>query len=199
MMHAIKLQETQTELPLSLLDVTFDVRNRKEIEHAKSLYQLAKRAKRHVVIDGKDAESFRECAAGHFTIEALGHRDLGQCSLQIFDETGDRRIMWRPDRPGEVKDAAKLFKEYLAKGWKAYAIHRLDPHQKGVRVYEFDPDLDEVVFDDRTLMDKLKNFDNLITIRASSAGDQKVGIKERLKKFVERFDEVKLLPKTYPG
>lgn len=195
MMQAIKIQDHAVEIPPGMLEVSFDLKNRKEIEHAKSLYQQAKRMKRHIVVEGKDVESFRECTGGQFTIEASGHRDLGQCSLHIFDATGDRRIMWRPDRPDEVKDAAKLFQEYIKKGWKAYAIHRIDPHQRGVRVYGFDPELDEVVFDDRTLMEKLKNFDKLLGTKDTD----KQTITQKLKKFVERFDEVKLLPKTYPG
>lgn len=199
-MQALKQVEIQANLPLSLMDVSFDLKSKREIEYAKSLYQMAKRSKRHIVVNGKDAESFRDCAGGQFTIEALGHRDLGQCSIHIFDATGDRRIMWRPDRPDEVKDAAKLFKEYLAKGWKAYAVHRVDPHQRGLRVYDFDPDLDEVVFDDRTLLDKLKNFDKIITAgKTTNTGEAKTTIRQKLQKFVESFDEVKLLPKTYPG
>jgi hypothetical protein len=199
-MKALAINKAYQEIPSGRSEIQFNPANRREVEEAKHLYQRARLQGRFIQIEGKDVDSFRPCAAGSFVIEAEGSRDTDQMALHIFDETGDRRIMWRPSNPTEVKEAAALFNEYIKKGWKAYAIHRLDPHARGTRVYEFDGDMDEVVFDDRTNAEKLAGFTDMIAQAAKKSMDvQKVTLKQKLKKFAESFDHVKLLPKTYPG
>jgi len=198
-MSAKKIEIVET-LSSSAMEVSFNPAKLKEMEHAKSLYREAKRLGRFVLVEGKDAESFRECAAGHFTIEAEGVRDEGQLALHIFDKTGDRRIMWRPDRPKEVKEAAALFNEYLKKGWKPYAVHRLDPKARGVRIHSFNPELDEIIFDDETIEEKLKGVEELTKVSKSrrTAAPTRT-VKERLSSFSKKFNEVKMLPKSMPG
>lgn len=196
MNQATELIPTES-LPSWRSEVCFSVSNRKQVEEAKSIYQQAKAAKRVMTVDDLPLNSFRECALrGFFHIEAEGHGDLNLLALHVIDETGDRRPMWRMDDPEQVKQAAKMFDEYIKKGWKAYAVHRLDPKLKGVRVYSFDPTLEEVIFDDQTIEDKLKNFAQAIVTKAE---EKKTTISQKLKKFAEQFDEIKLLPKTTPG
>jgi len=178
----------------------FDPMNRKQVEEIKKIYQVLKREGRTLLgLGGKKVESFQDVLE-HGMLEALavGDDNLDLMALRILDETGDRRILWNIQRPEDVKQASALFQEYIAKGWKAYAIHRMDPKLRGVRVLEFNPDLEEVVFDDRTEAEKLKNFDRIFK---EPKADSLTGASrtEKLKKFAERFNEVKLLPKKLPG
>jgi hypothetical protein len=67
-------------------------------------------------------------------------------------------------------------------------------------VYEFNHELDEVIFDDRTNAEKLSGFTDMIAQAAKRSLEvKKTTLTQKLKRFAETFDHVKLLPKTYPG
>ena len=197
MMAARKLLK-QT-LASGRVEVSFSPGNRQEIEDAKSTYRRAREQGRRMLSGEVEVKSFRDVIhRGYFMIEAERAEDLTSFAFHIFDESGDRRPMWRADRPDEVQAAALLFKEYIDKGWKAYAVSRLDPQARGLRVYEFDPLLEEVIFDDRTTLEKLKGFPEKLGIK-DQVTQGKERIRANLKKFAEQLDEIKLLPKTFPG
>jgi hypothetical protein len=199
MTAALKMKP-EVEIPSWQTDVSFNPANKKDAEYAKTLFRQAKLVGRHILIEGKPVENFRQCMAGFFQIEAEGQRDESALAIHVMDKTGDRRPVWRMDDPDEVKHAAKLFDEYIKKGWKAYAIHRSDPNLKGVRVYEFDPTLEEVIFDDRSVAEKVKNFTQaLVKNEVKKVVAEKKTIKEKLKKFTKSFSEIKMLPRTTPG
>jgi hypothetical protein len=71
----------------------------------------------------------------------------------------------------QVQEAKVLFDEYVGKGWKPYAIDKYG--NMGKRIRRFDSSLEEIVFDDNSTYP--------------------------LKKFGERFKEVKMMPRTFPG
>lgn len=199
-MKALAFKSNFQEVPEGRVEMMFDPTKRREVEEAKHLYQQARLQGRFIQVDGKDVESFRPCASGAFTIEPLGSRDLNKITTHVFDETGDRRIMWDVNSPAEVKEAAKLFDEYIKKGWKAYGIHRLDPKARGTRIYSFDADMEEIEFDDRSLAEKLAGLPDVIADMVKNKKEEKRSmVREKLKRFAETFDQVKLLPKTYPG
>lgn len=95
-----------------------------------------------------------------------------QALLQILDESGDQRLIWDADNKAEIARAAKKFAEYLEKGWKPYAI--TVNGKRGKRIHSFDPEREEIVFDDRTT-------------------------KQKLSEFVKSFKTIRMLPKTFPG
>lgn len=197
MTAAEQLAPIADSIPAWRTEVSFSVTDKKQVEEAKTLYRRAKLYKRIITVNGNEAFNFRTILEqGTMHIEAEGHGDLNLLALHVIDKTGDRRPIWRMDDPEQVKLAAEMFDEYIKKGWKAYAVHRLDPKLKGVRVYSFDPALEEVIFDDQTIEDKLKNFAQAIVTKAE---EKKTTISQKLKKFAEQFDEIKLLPKTTPG
>lgn len=201
MTAAEKVQTIPTDLPPWKTEIAFDTRNKKQVEEAKALYQQAKLAGRAIKTNGNDAFNFRVILEqGFMQIEPEGHGNENLLALHIIDKTGDRRPIWRMDDPEEVEKAAELFNEYIKKGWKAYAVHRSDPNKKGVRVYEFDPTLEEVIFDDVPMSAKIKNFaDAMVKNEIKKAEDSKSKVKQKIKKFARSFSEIKMLPKTVPG
>lgn len=64
--------------------------------------------------------------------------------LRVLTKNGDDRYTWDRTNPREVREAFSKFKEYLAKGYTAYAVTA--GGQKGHRLDDFDPSLGEVVF-----------------------------------------------------
>ena len=95
-----------------------------------------------------------------------------QMLLQILDESGDQRIIWDAEEKAEVAKAAKKFADYLERGWKAYAIDVSG--KKGKRIHSFDPEREEILFDDRTT-------------------------KQKLADFAKSFKSIRMLPKTLSG
>jgi hypothetical protein len=166
----------------------------------KSIYLEAKRQGRTVKINNtEEAKTFQDCVReGQMILEPLGQKDLSLIAFNIIDKTGDRRIVWDCTDPDQVHEAFNLYTEMVAKGWKAYAVHRWDANRRGLRIYGFDAETEEIIFDDRTVDEKLKNFD--MTFGQSSGEEKEVTtIRQKLSKFAETFSEIKLQPKTYPG
>jgi len=165
------------ELVSDRMRVEWDTKNQKQTEKYKDFYRKALGAGRKILSpgDGKTLlGSFREVLEhGGFLV---GEPELteSQFAMRLFNETGDTRLIWDSGRPKEVQEAARLFEEYLAKGWRAYAI---DPkgNKTSRRIYGFSSTLEEVFIDDTKTT------------------------KERLSTFVKSFKEIKMTPKTYPG
>jgi hypothetical protein len=164
----------QTEaLHNSGLRVEFNPNNKKETEEAKKRFRQAKGEYRKILSVAREpithfSETLKE---GGFIVDET---EVGenQLAMHLIDKTGDQRIIWDMTAQHEVKEAAKKFEEFAAKGWKAYAIDRKG--KRGMRIFSFDAEREEVIFDDRTT-------------------------KEKLKDFVSKFREIKMQPRTYPG
>jgi len=173
----------------SAMRVEWDPSNRKETEEAKSKYIDARRRGRQIFLIDKErsAECFRETNGG-FIIQA---KELGETEFaaRIFDENGDRRIIWDRNDPLQMKEASELFYDYIKRGWKCYGTDRHG--NKSKRIQAFDPGKQEIIFDETSTSEKLEKFAK----KFKSA----LSIPQKLQKFVETFKEVKLLPRTYPG
>lgn len=156
----------------------WDRKDRKQIEEAKTFYRQAKAQGRRVVDqDGNPVTVFRS------DLEALvvigTELEENQFAIHVLDKTGDRRLIWNANHEDEIKEASKLFNEYIKKGWKAYGT-RADG-TKSRRIRFFDPIAQEIFFDDKP---------------------DKSSIGQKLKDFVGavgQFREVKMIPKTRPG
>lgn len=61
-------------------------------------------------------------------------------------ESGDDRVVWDRRDPEQIKDAAKLFNELIAKGQIAYAIGPDGKTDKNRQLTEFDATLEEIMF-----------------------------------------------------
>jgi hypothetical protein len=151
--------------------IEFDPLNRRQVDEAKAQWIEAKQAGRQITdFAGKPLESFRQVLDGFLVVETPVSVD--QIAVRIFDDSGDRRLIWNWNDPDQIAEAKALFEEYLAKGWKPYAVDRGGKIAK--RITRFDWRLEEIVFDE-------------------------TGPRQRLKDFSRAFKEVKLLPRTYPG
>lgn len=151
--------------------VSWDDSSLKDIDQAKKKYLEAKRLGKKIIdLQGNEILSFRP-GLGEFLIST---EDLteGEFRFHILDESGDRIISWNAKDKKQVKEASLKFNEYMEKGYKAYLIDQKG--NRGRRIFSFDVDQEEVVFDDKTT-------------------------REKLMAFAKKFMEIKLLPKTYPG
>lgn len=154
--------------------IEFDFRNKKETEWAKEQYRKARIEKRIIQNENyQEIQAFRE-ALGCFLIKevaVVAH----QISGRVYDDTGDRRIIWDFRDPFEIQDAEKLFNEYVNnKGYRAYGIDRAGHKDKTKRIYNFNSSLEEIIIDE-------------------------TNVKLKLQDFVKSFGEIQLLPKTRPG
>lgn len=156
----------------SAMRITWDEKDKRQIEEAKTHYIRARKEGRKIVAeDGVTRiEAFRSYL-GAFII-AERELSLDEFSFRIFDETGDRRIIWNSQDPREIKEAMKLFQQYMDKGWKAYGINSRGERSR--RINRFDAGSEEVIFDEKTTAQKLA-------------------------KFVETHKRVDVVPRTYPG
>jgi hypothetical protein len=164
----------EIQLHSAPIRVEFDLLNKKEIEWAKTQYRKAREEKRIIQNENyQNISSFRE-ALGCFLIKEIEVSD-DQVSGRIYDETGDRRIIWDFKNPKEIGDAEKLFKEYVInKGYRAYGIDRSGKKDKTKRIYDFNAYLEEIVIDE-------------------------INVKLKLQDFVRAFSEIQMLPRTRPG
>jgi hypothetical protein len=63
--------------------------------------------------------------------------------MRILSENGDDRLTWDREKPNEVKDAYKKFKDFLKKGYKAFIATASG--KKGHSIDEFDPLAEEII------------------------------------------------------
>jgi hypothetical protein len=154
------------------IEVTFDPNHLKQVDEAKRKYIAARNENRIIKdFEGNRLSRFSAVLGGFVIAEQDLHPE--QFAFRIFDDTGDRRIIWNASSPAEIREAKKEFDKYVSKGWKPYAINR--DGSRGKRIYGFDAESQEIIL------------------------DEKGGIREKLKGFAEKFKEVKMMPRTYPG
>lgn len=164
----------QTEqLHNASLRIEFNPLSKKQVDEAKKKYIQAKSEHRKILsVDRTPIGNFSHALRdGGFIVDETETSDT-EMAMHFFDKTGDRRVIWKMSDPDQVKEAAKQFKDYVAKGWKPYAIDRKG--KRGQRIFSFDADAEEIIFEDKTTVEKLANF-------------------------VKKFKEIKLMPKTTPG
>lgn len=180
-------------LNTSQLRIEWDPEDKKQIENAKSYYIKAKKEFR-IIVDLKDTpvEHFKPSLEG-FIIKEV-QTNVNEFAMRIYDETGDRRYMWDSTDISQIKEAAKLFNEYIAKGWKAYAIEASGKKRR--RIFEFDASKEELVFQDISSTEIMEKFDKK-AIELDSK--HSMTSKEKLEKFVKSFKQINVLPKKYPG
>ena len=151
--------------------VTWDPLHKKQVEEAKTLYRQAKSQGREILdAGGQPLPHWSNLGEMVLGLAAQGEHDL---SVRIFDETGDRRLVWDSRDPEQILECETKFNEYLAKGWKAYAVDVKG--KKGRRVYSFSAAREEVYFDDTK------------------------SLKASITSFLKEWGGMHLLPKTYPG
>jgi hypothetical protein len=163
----------QTHIPVHEFLIDWDSNNRNEVEKAKLLYQQARRVKRSIFFT--DTGLIVPCFKPEHEAYLVKKSALSdsQFEMRILDETGDRLIVWDSENHQEVQDAYKMFKEYLDKGWRAYAIG--DGGKKTKRIFSFDPETEEIHF------------------------DEKKSVLEKLSSFARNFKEIQMTPATRPG
>lgn len=155
----------------------WDTNNLKENDKYKLFYIEAKNLGRKIYSpndDEKQLENFREVISeGGFVV---GEKELreGEFAMHLFNETGDTRLIWNSNNKKELEEARKVFEEHIEKGHKAYAINYKGEVTRK-RIYGFEENMEEVFLDEGKTL------------------------KESLKSFVQKFSEIKMVPKTYPG
>lgn len=63
--------------------------------------------------------------------------------FRVLSPNGDDRIVWDRTKPDQVKEAFVKFKEFIAKGFTAFAV--MASGKKGHKISEFDPSLQEIL------------------------------------------------------
>lgn len=179
----------------SAMRIEWDGNDRKQVEEAKTHYRNARKEGRKITdIGGNNIDNFRPSLLG-FIIEETELSE-NEFAVRVFDETGDRRLIWNLADPDQVKEAANLFKEYIAKGWRAYATDNLTGKIRR-RIYEFNPERQEIFFHDKSVEQITKDF---IAAVSKEKKEEKPKLKsESLANFVKSFKNTKLVPRTYPG
>lgn len=162
----------ETALHNSSLRIEFNPKSIKEIDEAKRKYIQARKEGRSVLHpDTREPLGSFPSDLGGFIIDDTNTK-AGDFAIHFIDGSGDQRIIWDIRDKQQLKEAKKKFDEYVAKGWKPYAINR--DGKRGRRIFSFDDKAEEIVFEDKTTREKLANFST-------------------------KFKEVKMLPRTYPG
>lgn len=63
--------------------------------------------------------------------------------MRVLSQNGDDRLTWDRNDPNQVKDAYKKFKDFIKKGYQAFAV--LATGDKGHKLDEFDPLAEEIL------------------------------------------------------
>jgi len=164
---------SNSSIPPHEFFLDWDQNNRKEVERAKLKYQQARKENREIIFTntGKPVPCFKPEHEEYTVLkQALSPT---QFEMRFFDETGDRLLVWDSADPLEVQDAAKMFQDYIDKGWRAYAVG--ENGKKTKRIFSFDPNTEEVHF------------------------DEKKSVLEKLKDFSKTFKQIQVVPPTRPG
>lgn len=180
-------------LNASALRVEWDQEDKKQIEEAKTIYRKAKGEGRIITDIHDNVIQFF-----HPKLEAIKIKEIElketQFSIRFFDETGDRRIIWDSSDPFQIKDAADKFKEYIDKGWRGFATDAKGNRKR--RVYAFDAQKEEVLFEEITDEQILEKFNEKLTKETDKPKLMKT---EKLQNFVKCFNKISALPKTIAG
>jgi hypothetical protein len=168
--------------------------NRKEIEEAKQLYIQARKEGRLIVsVDDKTMpiEHFKPSLYG-FVVKETELSET-QFACQVIDETGDRRLIWDIRFPDQVKEAAKIFADYIAKGWRGYAVDTTGKQRRRIR--QFNAETEEVLFEEISVTDIVATFAE----KAKPVQPPTIQKTDKLKSFIKHFNKTILAPSTYPG
>jgi len=179
----------------SALRIEWDTDNKKEIEEAKAYYRKAKTEGRIVTDVENNVIEFFKPSLGGIVIKETELKEH-EFSVRVYDETGDRRLIWDSSDPKQVKEAMKLFNDYISRGWRAYATC-----EKGVtrrRIHEFDIEHEEVSFEEKPFKMISKEFVESIK-KTSKVEKIELRKKDFFSAFIKHFKKVELVPKTYPG
>jgi hypothetical protein len=176
----------------STLRVEWDQDDKRQVEEAKSVYRKAKQEGR-IVTDMKD----NVIQFFHPRLEGIKVKETelseNQFSIRFFDETGDRRLIWDKTDPLQIKEAADKFKEYLDKGWRAFASD--EKNRKRRRLYGFDAVREEIIFEEISDEQIMENFSDKLVKEEKP----KLTQKEKLSNFVNDFKKISVVPKTVAG
>lgn len=155
----------------SQIQFEWDDGNLAEVEQGKTLYRAARDEGRKILhLDGTTMESFRAKHLGFIIAEKELTED--QFQMNIIDDSGDKILTWDKTRINEIEEAAKIFNEYSSKGWRGYCVNQ--DGTKGKRIHSFDFKKEEILFDDKTIAESLKDF-------------------------ISKVKKITLLPKTHRG
>jgi len=176
----------------SALRIEWDDNDKRQVEEAKTHYRNARKENRLITsLDGEPIAHFKPTLLGFIVKETELKED--EFSVRVFDETGDRRLIWNMKNPDQVKEAAKLFDEYIKKGWRGYTVD--DTGRTRLRIHKFDIDTQEVLFEEKSPTEIMADF----TKAVKSEVKQAVMKTEKIANFVKSFKNTKLVPRTYPG
>ena len=177
----------------SAMRIEWDIDSRKQIEDAKDHYRDAKKAGRLITdLDDNIVEFFRPNLGGFIIKET--ELKQNEFSVRVFDETGDRRLIWDASDLDQIKEAMKLFEDYLAKGWRAYAVDETGKTRR--RIHSFNIATQEVLFEDKPLKQIAADFVAHVKKTSEAA---RVLSKDNFENFVKSFKKTELIPRTYPG
>lgn len=180
-------------LNASALRIEWDEDDKRQVEEAKTLYRKAKQEGR-LITDTKDnvIQFFHPSLQGILIKEV--ELKPTEFSIRFFDDTGDRRLIWDSSDPFQVKEAAETFQSYLDKGWRGFATDTKGRVKR--RVYKFDAEKEEVLFEE---ISDTKILDNFAEKLEKDADKPKVLKSEKLQNFVKAFTRISALPKTQAG
>jgi hypothetical protein len=175
------------------MQIEWDDSDKKQVEEAKKIYQ-------HARMDGRLIVDFKGNAIANFHPSLLGfiikETELKEheFAVRVLDETGDRRLIWDASDPSQVCEAVKLFDEYLSKGWRAYSVDINGKRRR--KITRFDINTLEVFFIEKTTKEIIANFAETLKNQESNSEIEK---SETIKKFMAKFKDTKLVPRTFPG
>ena len=176
----------------SAMIIEWDDNDKRQIEEAKEHYRKARSEGRVITdIDHNVIQHFRPSLSGIIIKE----KELkeNEFAVRVFDETGDRRLIWDMLDPDQIKEAANLFNEYIGKGWRAYTVD--DSGKSRRRIHKFDIEKQEILFEDKAVSDIFNGF---VSAVKKDVKEVKL-VSEKIANFVKAFKNTKLVPRTYPG
>ncbi|HSV44787.1 MAG TPA: hypothetical protein VLJ58_03260 [Ramlibacter sp.] len=65
-----------------------------------------------------------------------------KCKLSMMDSSGDKEIIWHPDRPGEVAAAKAIFEAVRKRG---YLVYSQPAAGSGTALGQFDPSVENMI------------------------------------------------------
>jgi len=177
----------------SAMIIEWDSDDFKQVEEAKAHYRNARKESRIITnIEGNVIEHFKPNLLGFIIKEKELKED--EFSVRVFDETGDRRLIWNAKDPKQITEAATLFNEYIAKGWRGYAVD--DSGTSRRRIYKFDLEKQEILFEEKPTSQVFTDFAKSVKKEVEKTIVLKT---ETIANFVKAFKNNKLIPRTYPG
>lgn len=77
----------------------------------------------------------------------FGEVPTGKSALAVLNHGGDTKTIWDPRNPDEVAAARAQFDTLVGtKRFSAFRVSPEDPNEPGVRLREFDPNAQRIIF-----------------------------------------------------